>query len=316
VLLFAVAVAVGAVAQERGLSPSFSTMVQTERAFAKMCGERGVRDSFITFFADDVIGFCPHPEKTRETLMKSPPPTTPPTVKLAWNPVYGDISAAGDLGYNTGPFLLTDISSDKRPPKHGIFFSVWRKQKDASWKVALDIGVDTPGPVAALDAPFVAARSEKAKAAAETTPEAGRNRIIEIDREFHVAASTLPLEAAYQTHLHDHARLHWAGKMPLADRKSVLAALAGDKRQLHGETLDGGMSRSGDLAFVYGRYELKGSGEGQKNEKGYYARVWRMARDGKWRIVMNVINPLPAGAGGQGSGVGAHRGVRRLDAAF
>lgn len=284
-------VAVAGVAQERGLSPSFSTMVQTERAFAKMSGERGVRDSFITFFADDGIGFGPHPVKTREDFMKSPPPTTPPTVKLAWSPVYGDISAAGDLGYNTGPFLLTDISADKRPPKHGIFFSVWRKQKDASWKVALDIGVDTPGPVAALDAPFVAARSERSKAAADTTPEAGRNRIIEIDREFHVAASTLPLEAAYRDHLNEHARLHRAGQMPLVDKKSVLASLAADKRQLHGETLDGGMSRSGDLAYAYGRYELKGAGE--KNEKGYYARVWRLARDGKWKIVVNVMNPLP-----------------------
>jgi len=289
--LFLLASMISLATQEKGLSPAFSSMVATERAFAKMAGTHGVRDSFITFFADDGINFTPHPVKTRQDLMSSPAPSSLPPITLNWTPIYGDIASSEDLGYNTGPFLIEDKSPAKRPGRHGMFFSVWRKQPDGSWKVVLDMGAGTPSAVAPLDAPFVPASGSKPKTR-EIAATGGREQVLKIDRDFIAGAAVQPLGAALKDSITEGARLYCTGKMPLLGSKAILAAVLEDKRAIAGEPLDGDMSRAGDFGYVYGKYELKESGG--KVEKGYYSRVWRLDRSGKWRIAMFVMNPLPA----------------------
>ena len=121
----------------QGVSPALASLVEAERAFARTCVERGVRDSFLAFFADDGIGFQPNLHNAREFLLKQPAPATRPPVTLNWAPIYGDIASTGDLGYTTGPFLLTDNSAEKRPGRNGMYFSIWQKQTDGNWKVVL-----------------------------------------------------------------------------------------------------------------------------------------------------------------------------------
>lgn len=76
---------------------------------------------------------------------RQPAPATRPPVTLDWAPAWGDVSAAGDLGYTTGPFVFTDQGPAKRQPQRGYYFSIWRKQADGTWKVALDAGVPAEG---------------------------------------------------------------------------------------------------------------------------------------------------------------------------
>ena len=125
-------------------------LADTERAFAAATVKEGFRDGFIKFFADNGIGFGPHPERTREKLLKSPPPTGPRKVVFNWAPMFGDISEAGDLGYTTGPVIFIDTGENPRPPRHGIDFSVWQKRADGTWKVVVDMGVDTPQAIAPI----------------------------------------------------------------------------------------------------------------------------------------------------------------------
>src|SRR3982750_3505507 len=114
--------------QNENLSPALRSLVEAERAFARTSVEKGVRDSFFEFFAEDGINFTPHPTNTRESIRKSPPPATRPPITLNWEPAFADISQAGDLGYTTGPFWVTDQSPQKRPTRHGFYFSIWKKQ--------------------------------------------------------------------------------------------------------------------------------------------------------------------------------------------
>ncbi len=48
-------------AQGNNLSPALASLAEAERAFAKTSVEKGTREAFITFFADDGINFEPHP---------------------------------------------------------------------------------------------------------------------------------------------------------------------------------------------------------------------------------------------------------------
>jgi len=58
--------------QEKDLPPAQTELINAERAFAKLAVERGVRESFIAYFADDGIGFAPHPHVNSALLRPLP----------------------------------------------------------------------------------------------------------------------------------------------------------------------------------------------------------------------------------------------------
>jgi ketosteroid isomerase-like protein len=281
-----------ALTQEKDLPPAQADLVNAERAFAKLAVERGVRESFITYFADDGIGFAPHPHKVKERFSNSPAPATRPPITLNWAPVYGDIAQAGDLGWNSGPTVIEDTSPEKKPARHGMFFSVWKKQSDGSWRVALDLGADTPAAVAPLNAPFKTSYQASSK-----SPAAGANveeeiaGLIKVEREFLADAKASSLGQAYQSRLSDDARVHRPGVMPVVGKDALRDWLTRQTMTLSGEPIKADVSRSGDLGYAYGSYELGGA----QSQKGYFARVWKRDAKGQWRIVMDTISPIPPG---------------------
>src|SRR5437763_2439854 len=127
-IALALSVLPAARSQEQKSAPALAALVEAERAFARLSVEKGVREAFLTYFADDGINFQPHPTNTKESFRKRPAPTTPPPVTLDWYPVYADASHAGDLGYTTGPYTFTDHSQQSRPTQYGYYFSAWQTQ--------------------------------------------------------------------------------------------------------------------------------------------------------------------------------------------
>jgi len=278
--------------QEKDLPPAQAELVNTERAFAKLAVERGVRESFIAYFADDGIGFAPHPHKVKERFSNSPAPAARPPLTLNWAPVYGDIAQAGDLGWNTGPTLIEDTSPEKKPARHGMFFSVWKKHSDGSWRVALDLGGDTPAAVAPLNAPFKTSYRASGKGpTANVNVEEEIAGLLKVEREFLAAAKASSLGQAYRSRLSDDARVHRPGVMPVAGKDALRDWLARQTMTLSGEPIKADVSRSGDLGYAYGSYELGGA----QPQKGYFARVWKRDAKGQWRIVMDIVRPLPPG---------------------
>ena len=66
---------------------------------------------------------------------------------LLWTPVGADISASGDLGYTYGTFEFHAKDKDGKPVvQYGKYTSIWKQQKDGSWKVVLDMGNASPEP--------------------------------------------------------------------------------------------------------------------------------------------------------------------------
>jgi len=67
--------------------------------------------------------------------------------RLLWTPVGADISASGDLGYTYGTFEFHAKDKDGKPVvQYGKYTSIWKQQKDGSWKVVLDMGNASPEP--------------------------------------------------------------------------------------------------------------------------------------------------------------------------
>jgi ketosteroid isomerase-like protein len=68
--------------------------------------------------------------------------------RLIWTPVGADISASGDLGYTYGNYEFHSKNNEgKATVEYGKYTSIWKKQKDGSWKVVLDMGNSSRAPM-------------------------------------------------------------------------------------------------------------------------------------------------------------------------
>ncbi len=117
-------------------------IVETERNFSAMAGEKGIPEAFIYFAAEDavlmrnnklVIG--------REALVAYLENQTVKVKdeKLSWEPDFVDVSSSGDLGYSYGQFTYSYTDSTGSTVENkGVFHSVWKRQEDGSWRFVWD----------------------------------------------------------------------------------------------------------------------------------------------------------------------------------
>lgn len=277
-------------AQEQNLAPALASLVEAERSFARLSVAKGVRESFLTFFADDGINFQPHPTLTKEAFRKRPAPATPPPITLDWQPIYADVSRAGDLGYTTGPYTITDHSAQHRPTQYGYYFSLWRKQTDGTWKVAVDLGISTPAPP--TDAPALAfspPQQAHDKARNNLNLDAARAALLNADRALLQAETERGVAQALPAAMTASARLHRNDMFPVVGQRAVRAFLKDKTMTMSGTPIKADVAQSGDLGYTYGSYEQK---DGATSEKGYYVRVWLRAGN-KWRVALDTTSPLP-----------------------
>jgi ketosteroid isomerase-like protein len=265
-VLVVTTLAVIASPQEKKPQAELASLVEAERSFSRTCVAKGLRAAFQEFFADDGIRFLPHPVKAQENFRQRPAPAGPQSFTLSWEPVFADISQAGDLGYTTGPYVVTD-NAKKNPPGYGYYFSIWRKQTDGSWKVLLDYGTDVPAPANPDNPPpFKPASGTGWKRNAAQAGLDDSTVLANLDRETSVLSASQGITATYRQLLLSDARLHRAGLMPLVDPSSI-------------------------LSFLDEQHWIKDAPG--VLEKGYYARVWKRDGKGNWKIAMDVANALP-----------------------
>ncbi len=66
---------------------------------------------------------------------------------LVWHPVEGEASKSGDLGYTVGNAVFTETREDAPAiVRYSKYLTVWKRQRDGSWKFVVDGGSTRPGP--------------------------------------------------------------------------------------------------------------------------------------------------------------------------
>ena len=287
-LLLTLSVAFNIYSQHSRVSEQLKSLIESERSFAKLSVEKGVQASFLTWFADDGINFQPQPTNLKESWGSRPVPKDPPPVVLNWAPIYGDISISGDLGYSTGPFIIEDHSPQRRPTQHGLFFSIWKKQADDSWKVVVDLGVQLDGQFASLDAEYQPASAASPR---NLLPHGdARAKMIEAEKSFWLASKTVSAEKAWKDRLSSDARIYRPKETPVIGAEALQSWIKQQTGRITGQTLKSDLAASGDLGYTIGSYELH-----DQNIAGYYVRVWKLDRNARWRIAFDVTNIVPKG---------------------
>jgi ketosteroid isomerase-like protein len=144
-LLLAALLTTPAFATKQKPAKDADLLVQLEADFAKAVAEHG-HAAFVTYFAEDGVELDDGGGiSSRDAISKQPP--WPEGTSLTWTPVKADMAASGDLGYTYGNYVFKSKDKEGKPvTAYGKYMSVWKKQKNGSWKVVVDMGNSSPAP--------------------------------------------------------------------------------------------------------------------------------------------------------------------------
>lgn len=135
------------VSAQRNGDAGSEQLMKLEAEFAKTTSEKGL-DGFMSYFADEGYDLPNGGEivQGKENIRKAIGPWGP-DFKLEWTPVKAEMAASGDLGYTFGNYVATSKDKDgKLVKRYGKYVTIWKKQADGSWKVAMDTGNSSPEP--------------------------------------------------------------------------------------------------------------------------------------------------------------------------
>ena len=142
-----VAVSIGGVVLAGIRADGPEALMKADMDFDRVTAEKGI-DGWVSFFAEDGMQLTPEGNIKGHQAIRAymGPAFARPGFSLRWKPTFADIGNSGDLGYTTGTYESrgTDAQGDL-VARTGRYVSIWKKQKDGSWKVVLDTGApDAP----------------------------------------------------------------------------------------------------------------------------------------------------------------------------
>lgn len=262
-----------------------------ERSFAAASTERGIRASFLEYFARDGIDFQPDPGPMRERMLARPAPADPLALLLDWSPQAGAVAQSGDLGFTTGPYSLRNQRDASVPARYGYFLSVW-KREHAAWRVVLDGGVSTPAapPPDSLRVPMgEVGKSPDWPMAPASRGDRGKAALVALEREPWTLDPEPSAAPSYFDLLASRVLLLREGSYAVRGADAVRKTLAAPRRQIRWTSDGGDAAASDDLGYTYGRYaRMNGTLE---DASGYYVHVWQRDGTGEWRIAAEVLLP-------------------------
>jgi ketosteroid isomerase-like protein len=116
-------------------------IVKTEKDFEKLVAEKGVAEGFYQFADSNAVI-----KREHDTLIigkagiknyYSNPKYK--TATVTWSPDAVELSNSGDMASTYGKYVwISKDASGKEQISKGIFHTVWKKQKDGSWKYIWD----------------------------------------------------------------------------------------------------------------------------------------------------------------------------------
>jgi hypothetical protein len=277
-------------------------MVETERAFAARALVVGWKQAFLEYFAETSVGFDDGSAgAARDQIAQNPDP--PKDLRLLWEPRYGDVSASGELGYLTGPVQSILPSRNNGQPRHSNYTTIWKRQRDGSFKVVMDVGIPTPGPVVYAPGFTRAPHTDRFNGDYDerTPPLSAADGVLN-------TALRSSQSRAYRSLLGEGSRLLRPNVQPLVGPARIQAWLGSQPPVTTSDTRFSEVAQAGDLGYTWGSYEVgrrraapagRTGGTGRTSQtaapaagqRGFYMRVWVRERSGQWKIALDVLSP-------------------------
>ena len=258
-------------------SAARESLIAAERAFAARAAATNNRTAFLEVLADDSVVF--HPDAVNGKTWWTARPEK--KAKLLWAPDFVVVAFSGDLGLSSGPWIFLDEKGVEVAA--GRFTSIWKRDGDGPWKLALDHGIGF-----------------ERQTGAPWEPESVDGGVVELpdDGSLQLDPQVLDRDLSHDKWLvilPYIARVQRDGQVP-GDGKVFGGAprwYAARSRAARWRPQGGGSSSDGTLAYSYGNYFLTSARPGEADETGVYIHVWRHGADG-WKLILQQFNPANA----------------------
>jgi len=258
-------------------------MVEAEKKFYQTGQEQGTRAAFLTFLADDGIVFRPGPVNGKEAWGKR----AETGLDLVWEPTFAVMARSADFGYDTGPAKWRANRKEEKFTGHGHFISIWKKQKNGSWKVALDCGIENPEPAGKPETLRIIAPE---KEEAGKTDVAARQRALQDAQNGFADLAKLDFTKAFREFAGGEVRLYRNGSFPALGKDAGAKLLGPEQAGVAMEVMKGDISNSADLAYHYGKYSDTRT---QPAKTGHFFQIWQTDSAGSWKLVLDWQQALP-----------------------
>lgn len=117
--------------------PNEEALIKTDRAFSAMAKSKGPAAAYAAFAApdarmfDDGEGVVTGMDKIQKILEAE----YAEGGTVSWTPKEAQASDDGTMGFTIGDWVYV---TDGSPDQTGWYVTIWRKQKDGSWKFSVD----------------------------------------------------------------------------------------------------------------------------------------------------------------------------------
>ena len=136
-LLFAIMICGCSMRDPDSEKKNLKNILDNDKAFSEVSKLHGMKKAFIDYIDNDGILLRPnHSPILGAEAIDYLTQTNDSSFSLTWQPMGGDISSSGDLGFTYGMYTLILKDSSIK----GTYVSIWKKQKDGKWKFVLDSG--------------------------------------------------------------------------------------------------------------------------------------------------------------------------------
>src|SRR6266699_3564863 len=259
------------------------------RETAKIDGEysnvsvaKGMPAASVEYFAEDGVAFAPAAVNGKKYWAgRTNFPGT-----IIWQPIFAFAAGAADLGYTTG---IWELKKDNEPLSlaFGHYVTVWAKQRNGQWKIALDVGTENPQP----PEPPPSLQLLPPDVTPGTQPhENSRRSLQKAERQFAEAAHA-GIGKAILDYASDDIRVYREKSFPAVGLVAAKLMLNSEHGNVTFESGGLKMNRSGDLSYSYGNYSKE---HGDVVEHGIYLMIWRADMNGDWKLALNLQKKLPS----------------------
>jgi ketosteroid isomerase-like protein len=258
-----------------------------EASFSKDSKELGFLTANLKYASDEAIVFRPKMINAKEWSYKLK--GTDSNYQITWYPSHIEVSAAGDLGYATGPFDNVSKVPGDTSENHGQFLTVWKRQDDGTLKFIIDFGSNQlPRSEFVKKEPAFQALTLKHKYIVVNEKKSLQELFV-AEKNFNEIDAQEGDVAAYKKYANNDIRFFYQRQFYIKGLDNVISRIKDIKGFHNWKPINAFVAESGDLAYVYGTHEFK---EIDTIRTGYYLRIWEK-NGSTWTIVAQVRSLLP-----------------------
>lgn len=264
-------------AQDPKQKESLQQLIETEKAFAQASIDKGTKTAFLDFLSKESIVFDKSmPVNGLEYWQKNDFKGV-----ITWQPIIAEIAGSADLGYTVGNYQFHKNTAEEKPSTFGSFVTLWKKQADNSWKVAVDMGVSHDE--------VIASSTNIKENYPVFKPYEFKNQMVLAERmvfmndHFYWKNAKKSLNP-FEPHLSQNCSIYRKNMKPITGKENAKVFLkkSYDKNLVY-TGLKAISSNAGDLVCVYG--VISGAGK-----SGTYLRIYKQEAKDAWKIVVEMVD--------------------------